>query len=743
MVNMILAAVWLAAGCLSATGEETAALASAEPLQIASVEASHATLPVYERLTLEVDLRATYANPFDSDQVRLNAKVTPQDGSTWTVPGFLYMPYSRRLEDGRELLEPAGPASWQVRLSFDKPGAYTVLLTASDASGTVTAEPLRVEAVDADKPGFARRHPRDHRYLVTDDGRPLYLVGANVCWGGADGSYSYDKWLPKYAENGCNFYRVWLSPSWVTFAMNTPGSGFDGIDLANAWRLDHVLGLSEELGLRVMLCIDSFNILRSQERTYGQWEASPYVNAEGGPLEAPREYFTHPEMLEAYRDRLRYLVARYGHSPNVFAWEFWNEVDIIDDYDSPAVARWHEDMARYLRGIDPWGHLVTTSCASPSGDPAVQGLPEMDFVQTHHYGVKDMASGLLLDRVSCAPAKDRPHFHGEYGIGHFAKERDIDPGGIYLHNGAYASVGQLQAGVPMSWWWDSYIEPCGLYPVYGAFSRWIEGFDFAAQEARPIEAEWVYEGETRRVEEDSVLSPEAASWSPAPYNQPMTVRVSRRGKLEMHVPLSRVLHGVRNHPGLHNPVTFELDAPRDTVFAVLVEGVSGHGGAALRIRVDGETRLDEVFEDSEPATDTMHQYDGRYAVAVPRGRHTVMVENPGNDWLFLAYEIPWLEGDGPMRALGVMGRTQSLVWAQNRRHTWRNACREDYEPEPVNGAELVLTSVPRGEWRVQQWDTVKGAVVEEETLEVVDDGRLTIALPPVSWDVAYRMVRAE
>ncbi|HOF39308.1 MAG TPA: hypothetical protein PLD73_04485 [Candidatus Hydrogenedentes bacterium] len=719
-----------------------------KPLRIAGVEVDRVEAPVFGRITLDIALEARYSNPFRSEEIRVDVAVEPESGERFTVPAFLYQPFERRLEDTdkgpAERLQPAGEPRWQARLAFSEPGRHALQVTAIDRSGRVESGPISVNIAPADVAGMARRHPQDHCYFVTDRGETLYLIGANVCWAGRRGTFDYDDWLAKYAEANCNFIRVWLSPPWTTFAMNTLESGYDGIALGNAWRLDYVLEQSERLGLRMMLCIDSFNILRSTEVLYGLWEDTPYIQANGGPLVRSEDYFTEPAMLAAYRDRLRYLVARYGYSTSVFAWEFWNEVDIIDTYRSETVAAWHADMARFLRVLDPWKHLITTSHARPYGDPAVDGLPELDFVQTHHYEAKDMARDFGLDIAQKSAAADRPHFHGEFGIDHRGRARDLDPTGVHIHNGAFSSVGQLQAGIPLTWWWDAYVHPQNLYPIYGAFYRWIEGFDFVQQHVRPLEAEILdIATSDLRIPGDSLVQTEAASWDPAPWNQPATVRISREGDLQSDLTVSRLQHGVRNHPDLHNPITFEVDAPEDTTFGVLVEGVSGHGGAALRIDVDGETVLSEEFADTDEGTETLYVYDGTYRVPVSAGRHRIVVENPGIDWFYAAYEIPWLRAAPALRALGVAGDSQALVWLQHRAHTWSNVAAGDFAESPVSGARALLRGLAEGTWRAEQWDTRTGRAEASEMHRVGDSGQLELALPPIARDMAFRLYKVQ
>ncbi|MCP4642035.1 MAG: cellulase family glycosylhydrolase [bacterium] len=725
----------------SAEAAEEGGLAMKESLELRAATPDTTTVKVFERLTVDVDLRATYENPFDSSQVRVDAVVTPPGGESWTVPGFLYEPYERKLEDGVEQVTLAGQASWQVRVSFPAAGAHTITVSATDASGTVSADPIPVQVEGADVPGMVRRHPEDRRYFVTDRGETFYLVGANVCWSDGRGTFAYDAWMSKYADAGCNFLRVWLAPGWTMCSLNNLDTGFGRIDLGSAWRLDQVIENAERLGLRAMLCIDSFNILRRKERRYGDWENSPYVKANGGPLDVPSEYFTDETMLSAYRDRLRYLVARYGYSPSVFAWEFWNEVDIIDDYDSDLVTAWHGMMARHLRKTDPWDHLISTSHAGPFGDPRLDVIPELDFVQTHRYGAKDMAVELARDRETKLAAKDRPHFHGEYGVSHSGqKTTEMDPTGIHIHNGQFSSVGQLQAGGPMTWWWDSYIDPVGLYPIYAAFNRWIGDVDFVAQHVQPILARVRYSaGELPRLPDDDVLRPEAASWEPAPWNAPTVVRVNRKGVVSSDNPLSRLLHGVVNHADLHNPVTFELDVPKATTFGVHVEGVSGHGGAGLAISLDGHKVLDEDFADTDDKPDTITKHNRLFKIDLPKGKHTVLVENTGKDWFYAAYHIPWLAAVPAVRVLGVTGDSVCLAWIHNRQYTWRNMIRDDFEPTAIEGIELTIQGLEAGQWNVQVWDTHRGAVASESTSGTDASGDLTIGLPPFQWDIALRL----
>ena len=46
-------------------------------------------------------LEGRYENPYDSDQVKVDAIVTGPTGQTWLVPAFWFEPYSRKVEESK------------------------------------------------------------------------------------------------------------------------------------------------------------------------------------------------------------------------------------------------------------------------------------------------------------------------------------------------------------------------------------------------------------------------------------------------------------------------------------------------------------------------------------------------------------------------------------------------------------------------------------------------------------------
>ena len=70
-----------------------------KPLRIAGVEADRTEARVFDRITLDIALDASYGNPFRSEEIRVDVEARPESGEPFTVPAFLYQPFDRRLED--------------------------------------------------------------------------------------------------------------------------------------------------------------------------------------------------------------------------------------------------------------------------------------------------------------------------------------------------------------------------------------------------------------------------------------------------------------------------------------------------------------------------------------------------------------------------------------------------------------------------------------------------------------------
>jgi hypothetical protein len=722
------------------------------PLEIRGVTASPTSVPRFGRVELAVDLSATYDNPFDSRDIGVDVRITGPSRQETRVPGFLYRPYTRELQGGKEILTPSGEPAWRVRYCPQEPGAYTAVVTARDRSGTVTSQPVHFTcAATPDRTsaaGLIHVSRRDRRSFEFDAGKAYFPVGANVCWGRGRGTFDYDDWFPAYGRAGCNYARLWLSPQWTTFALERAGKTEEGLgmgqfDLGNAWRLDRVLQTAGENGLYLMLCIDSYNILKEKD-SYPEWEKTPHNRAHGGPLARPTDFWTSPEMDRLYRDKLRYLVARYGSSPHVLSWEFWNEVDGVTGYQTAPVRAWHARMAEALRDLDPYKHPITTSFGRSEGDREVDTLPGLDYVQTHHYGSADLAVTVAAEQARKA-AYGKPHYVGEIGADAGGHRGEDDPQGLQIHDPLWVSVAAGGSGAAAPWWWDSYIHPRNLYPVFTPLSRFVDGVDWPAEEFRPVPPRLEWKDPPNPLpRSDLFLEGGPVSWSASPANRPHAVQVTRAGA-KGELPLAGIQHGVANHKDLHNPITVQTDLPWPSRFEVEVGDVSGYGGAALKITLDGAAALEKEFPDPDGDKDpkTLTRYAGRYGVDVPAGKHVLVAENTGKDWFMVGFRFRDAveRTSPPLLAWAVRGNGTVLAWARVEGRSWRRVCAEKETVPPAPPSVLVLPGLKAGSWRAEVWDTWSGTVLRTSDVKVPASGEARIALPPVEKDVAVKLRR--
>ncbi|MCZ6782904.1 MAG: cellulase family glycosylhydrolase, partial [Proteobacteria bacterium] len=401
------------------------------------------------------------------------------DGAVHTMPGYITRDYDRSLVGGFEKLAVRNGLHWKVRFTPDRPGTWHwrwIATLNGDAAATPWRE-LEVDPPSPDRHGFLRVSDDDPRYLEFDDDSPYFAVGENLSWYDGRGTFAYDDWLAKLADRGVNYVRLWM-PSWA-FGIEWGGLGDYRNRLDRAWQLDRVLEAAEAHGIYVMLCIQNHGPFSLG--TNSQWADNPYNAANGGPLAAPTEFFTNPEARALFKRRLRYVVARWGGSTHLLAWELWNEVNLVANTADPDVLAWHTEMADELRRLDPHDHPITTSTSASQGEQLWQ-LPAIEITQTHAYAwpfFYDFGEFLpLLMQSARVPGK--PTLLSEYGTDFRGPAETLagDPESIGFHDGLWAGVMAGAFGTGMTWWWDNVVDPEDLYSHFGAVSAFVEGVAF-------------------------------------------------------------------------------------------------------------------------------------------------------------------------------------------------------------------------------------------------------------------------
>lgn len=708
---------------------------------IASIEPARDTVERYGRLEVSVRLDGQYENPYDPEEISVEARFVSPSGREITVPGFYYVPYRNASEGGLTFTNPglerwerAGDPCFMVRFSPREVGRYTWQIVARHVEGEAHSDPRTLECVESGVPGFIHVSRGNPRVFALENGDPFVPIGACIAWARGNGPQdTYDSYFARLAENGCSAVRVWMCHwAWLEWSKGERGTltGYEGAGRYNQMvgaNFDNLVGLAERHGLHLMLCLNNgaweFGRPDGKNDEYDSWGGNPYNAENGGPCETPGGFWTDTEARKLYRRKLRYIVARWSCSPGMWAWEFWNEIG----QESPETVPWHREMADYVRDIDPNGHPVSTSSWVDTAEANRETFAALDFSQLH-YASADSISG-MLEVVGGKPVV----------IG----EGTTDEGGVGFHNSLWMSLMAGAAGPPLTWHEGprSPLEVHARYKHFRAVAEFLRGEDLASEPYTPTRpratgADGAESGEGRYA--PVLIEPMFGPWLKRAPQEEFTV--PRDGRVDTRHLGTKLYGGNPDRAPYSNPPTFLLACPTETEFVVTVGEASGP--ATVEVTVDGEVATSQGL----PGEGRRHiPADARrVSVSLEAGEHRVQVSNAGADWVQVLHYVVTAYRDRDaypdLDIYALRGSERMLLWVHNTSHT-PEVMAAGVEPSPVSGARVRLAGLADGEYRVEEWDTVAGER-RNVRAETCRDGELRLALPTVERDVAMKVMDA-
>lgn len=453
-------------------------------------------VPVYEKLEVTFDHGRVYENPFDPEVVDVRGHFLAPDGEEMMIPGFFYQDHERSLTDEEfEQLIPVGAPCWKLRFAPTMEGEWTFYVSVRDARGELRS---RSETFTATAPldprGMLRVSEDDPMYFEFDNGELFIPNGINMRDGGdhaerQKGTYAFDYFFRRFEEEGLNFVRTWMAAWWAGIEWSEEyHSRYDGVgrySMYNAWRLDYLFDLAREHDLFIELTFNSHGQLR-RDKYDAEWRYNPYAARNGGYLPSPSMFFTSEQAKDDFRNRYRYIVARWGYSRNLATYDLWNEIDLSEGSNGPEIAAWHQEMARYIHEIDPWRHLVTTHvCISEGIGHALWQLPEMAVIKADAYW-QPWHRRVNRWYDNHAHYRNKPLIIIEYGpqtadlpLPYIVWQRDFRVVGW---------IGNMlpMAGPPVLWYHEEWDE-LELYRLQRAIMRFNEGLDPRGLDLRKVE----------------------------------------------------------------------------------------------------------------------------------------------------------------------------------------------------------------------------------------------------------------
>ena len=440
----------------------------------------------------------TYSNPYDPEVIDVFAEFVGPDGKVFKVNGFYYEGYTFQQKNDYEVASATRDNGWRVRFTPNQTGRWHFSLHAVDSKGRSTySADNQVQFAFECKPannaqGFISQ--ADTRYLkreVVSNGtlksQAFYPIGPNLAWYSykdskyfPKGIYDYNYYLDEMAGS-VNYIRIWLSryqylslygPEYTQMKDNKPTVYFDSsLNQKDAAELDHIIEYASKKGIAVMPSIFNFGDFSNKHQSSSRWDNNPYNTVLG--LKSPGQFFANRKAKRVAKNLIRYIVTRWGYATNIVCWELWNEVNSVDRGTLTEmsfhtdIVEWHSEMADYIRSIDPFEHLISTSLSTfPEKEYLGENLfKNLDIVQYHTYGniqkakSKEQRTRQLYEKFALYhpvyPSK--PLFGGEFGFGQSTsnvKYQDKDPHGFDTHNCIWSSFFSGTMGSASFWFWD-------------------------------------------------------------------------------------------------------------------------------------------------------------------------------------------------------------------------------------------------------------------------------------------------
>ncbi|MBT7303574.1 MAG: DUF5060 domain-containing protein, partial [Victivallales bacterium] len=685
------------------------------------------SIPAFGLFELACELGAEYNNPFDFRQIEVQAKITCPDGRTTTVDGFWFQPYRYQTYHATESLTPQGQPHWRIRFTPTVPGQYHYQLQVRDGKER-RAEGARATftCVPSPTPGFVRRSPRDPRYLEFDTGRAFFGIGfASHFWNTINTVLGHKHYFGQLAALGGNYTSINLDTvSGGSFSLDT-GPKLGLYNLLNAAKLDLALEAARKRGIHLIPCLNQTALAETKHFKNNRFNAE-----RGGPCKTAAEYFSNPEAVRLVKQRIRYTLARWGYSPNILAFELFNEVNYTDAYkQSPDLVRgWHADLAAFLATHDPNDHLVTTCFGSGADleDHTIWQQDGIDAMVTHIYGrelVPNLRQRLLLKRPF-----GKPNIGGEIGQSWPEADRadQLDPDGVSFHNALWTSMAGGSAATVLHWWPFRYLDPGDHYDQMRPLAAFCEGIDWPGEQFQDLQVkverpkqgkgtrlatvlEWQPRGNDRYALVDGQL------W--VTPDRPPVAGVVREADADFRrhaSALPGLLFGSAN-PKLNSQLELALTCRQPGTLRIVL-GAVAPTGTTLAVAVGkAAARTYPLVDRDGQANPAAAELKQTIDIPLPAGDTTVTLRNTGAGWLSLR-EIVAETGTSAtgVLAFGLAGKTQAILWIHDRQNSWY-ARSEHGKPKPITDATFTLANLPPGPYEIEWWDTQTGRIASRIT----------------------------
>ncbi len=671
--------------------------------KLVSVTAEDSAVEKFAKFESSVKFTGTYQNPFDPDDIRLDAIVTSPTGKQFTVPGYLH----------------SQPDHWKIRFAPNETGTWTYVIKVTNPKGSDESREYKFECIASHLKGPIHVDKSDEHYFRYDNGDFCYPIGENIGWL-ADPEINYPIFFSKMDDAKANWARVWMSRwGWLSIEEKEDeygGHGLGWYSLENAKRLDRVLDSAEQNGVYVQLVLNYHGQFSSTVNP--NWDDNPFNVKQGGFLKSGGEVFTNESAKRLFRNRYRYIVARWGYHSAIMGWELFNEVSQTDDFDKQKkiVGDWHEEMAAFIHSLDFSKHLVTTSFSDEARDKK-----DIDYTQIHCYN-KDYIGSVQLLADSYYPFK-KPVFFGEIGDPDGYAD---DTEGVAMHQWMWTSVAQPQGACAMGWTWDSYVDPDDLYRVFTPVVNFAKNLD-RAEYKLDQNAKVVINSSSKNYS-DLSFGP-VLGWEPSTES---TFDVGNDGVVTHLKGLSSFFQGP-NHPEMRVEPIFNLHCLSTCQFIIDIGQVSSYG-ASFAMYLDGNLSIQKDFPTRPNRREI--KINSTFSIPLTPGQHQVRISGTKGDW-FLVNKITIKNYGLPAKVIGVAGQQGAVLWVTNPQYSSEQYYK-GIHPQSVGGISLNVQGLQDGQYQIEFWDTYKGIIISKFNA-FTENGKIDFSIPSFDKDMAVKI----
>ncbi|MBK8503094.1 MAG: DUF5060 domain-containing protein [Saprospiraceae bacterium] len=436
------------------------------------------TVGRYDKFEISLHFNADYINPFDPDEIKLDAEFTSPSGRKFMMPGFYNYNSWRN--------------NWMVRFSPNEIGKWSYQLMVEDRDSSIIDSLRSFICVDSGFHGPIHI-AENQRYLEYADGTPYYGVGFwyNDNYAAFNQGSINAEDLDRLKDLGLNFISTYITP------LETLGSGLGRYDQNLCGRLDEVLEMCEERDFILSLNI-WFHAYLSETVWPGgnrRWHTNPYQQ-----ICDARDFYRN-KLSWDYQEKLyRYFIARWSYSRSMGIWFIVDEVNGTDGWvsgDSLIAAEWGSKVHHYFKKHDPYGHLTTGTRSGGFKEYWHEGYQIFDVAAREIYE----AQGFPIIREGDVDSSEvhpltysylnyagevqklwnnyeKPAIIGETGWNHTFYEPSMPGYLAQFHNALWVSLATGSAMTPFWWAFSGFMNDVIVTNQMRSISRFKEAIPF-------------------------------------------------------------------------------------------------------------------------------------------------------------------------------------------------------------------------------------------------------------------------